>query len=356
MSQSTRPRIAVIGGGIRGRGYAAAVQQNPHADLVALCDPSEAVRRSLADEVGVPVHVDATELLAAHDDLTAAIIATPDATHLAPVMACLDRGLDLMIEKPLATETAQAVEMAEAARRAGVRTLVAFENRWNPKFQSVHQDLRDTGGTMVNQVLTLNDTVMVPTRMLSWAAGSTPGWFLFPHSLDMALWLGGSSPVEVVARGVKQHLVEQGVDTWDAITATFTMADGSLVTLNSQWVLPEGMPSVFDFNVEVNTTRSAYRVTISDSGVRRHDATRTDFLHAPETDLRGRASGLMRSMTDDFVDLLHGAPLDLPDIDHGLLVTAAVAAAHDSLSDGLPRPITIPTSSSTPTLASLTHH
>jgi len=336
---TSAPHFAVIGGGIRGRGYAAAIQQNRDAELVAVCDPSPEVRTALAADLGVPVHPDTASLLAAHPEVTAAVVATPDAAHLVPVTACLDRGLDLLIEKPLATDLAEARTMAEAVRRAGVRTMVAFENRWNPKFQSVLADVRSTDGQVVNQVVNLNDTIFVPTRMLSWAAASTPGWFLFPHSLDLATWLGGSRPVEVVARGVRRHLPALGIDTWDAISATFTMADGSLVTLNSQWVLPEAMPAVFDFRYELNTTAAAYRIEISDSGVTRYGGTGVTALHAPERDLHGRQTGLIATMTDDFIDLLNGAELELPDVEQGLLITAAIDAVHQSLADGQAHPI-----------------
>jgi len=335
------PCFAVIGGGIRGRSYAAAIRQHPGAELVAVCDPAPAQRATLADELGVPVHADLDELLAAHTELTAAVVATPDATHLAPVLACAERGLGLLIEKPLATDLAQAVTMARAVRQSGVHTMIAFENRWNPRFQTVHADLAASGGEVVNQVITLNDTIYVPTRMLSWASASTPGWFLFPHMLDLATWLGGGQPIEVVARGVRQHLPRLGVDTWDAITATFTMSDGSLATLSSQWVLPEGMPSVFDFRYELNTTAAAYRIEISDTGVTRYGDRGATALHAPPRDHRGRETGAIPAMIDDFVALITGTPLDLPDIEQGLMITAAIDACHQSLTDGQPRTIDV---------------
>ena len=41
----------------------------------------------------------------------------------------------------------------------------------------------------------LNDTLFVPTSMLSWAARSTVGWFLLPHLVDLALRLSDKTPV-----------------------------------------------------------------------------------------------------------------------------------------------------------------
>jgi predicted dehydrogenase len=332
------PRIGIVGGGIRGSMFAAAVQQHPEARLVALCDPSPAVRQRNADALGVPVHPDLSAMLAAHPDLTAAIIATPDFAHREPAVQCAERGLDLLIEKPLATTTADAQAIVAASEASGSRVMLGFENRWNQKFIEVRQQISGGAlGAVVNQVVNLNDTVFVPTQMLSWADRSSPAWFLMPHSLDLAMWLSDTTPVEVFARGSKRILPARGVDTWDAISASFRMSDGSIVVLNSQWVLPETAPSVFDLRYEVHTETATFHIDISDSGVTRYDSTGVSWLQFGVYERHGKLSGVPIDMADDFIALLNGEKRSVPDAAHGYRVTAAIAAVHRSLETGQPQ-------------------
>jgi predicted dehydrogenase len=239
-----------------------------------------------------------------------------------------------MIEKPLATTGQDAAAIVEAAETAGTMIMVGFENRWNPKFAEIRRQLSARGDRMVNQVVNLNDTLFVPTGMLSWSAKSSPGWFLMPHSLDLATWLSGADPVEVFARGRRGLLTGRGIDTWDAITASFAMSDGSLLVLNSQWVLPETSPSVFDFRYELHTESASYHVDIAHDGVTRYDETGASWpqfgLHSDHRGLHG----IPIAMADDFIAALNGTDLALPDGRQGELITRAIEAVHTSLSSG----------------------
>jgi predicted dehydrogenase len=337
---STHPRVGVIGGGIRGSMFARAVAQHPEATLVAMCEPAAAARERNAHSLGVPVYADLGTMLDAHPDLTAAIIATPDFAHRDPAVACAERGLDLLVEKPLATSVADAEAIVAAVAAGGARVMVGFENRWNPKFLEVRRQLSaGAAGRIVNQVADLNDTLFVPTRMLSWAASSSPAWFLMPHSLDLTMWISDASPTEVFARGTSRLLPSLGVDTWDAVTASFAMSDGSIVVLNSQWVLPVSAPAVFDFRYEVNTETSSFRLGISDSGVTRYDPDGVSWLQFGVYERHGRLRGTPIDMADDFIAWTAGAQDSVPDAAHGLLVTRAIEAVHRSLDTGQPQPI-----------------
>lgn len=336
-----RARVVVVGGGIRGSMFAAALQQNPGSELVAICEPRDRVRQQLSQQLGVPGYADLDTLLTACSGLDAAVVATPDPAHADPVVRCARAGLDLLIEKPLATTTEDAEAILQAIESAGVRAVVGFENRWNQQFLQVHRELSSgERGRVVHQVSNLNDTVFVPTQMLSWAGDSSPAWFLMPHSLDLTMWLSGARPVEVFARGVRRVLPALGVPTWDTVTASFLMSDDSVVVLNSSWVLPTSMPSVFDFRHELHTDTTSYQLAISPSGITRYDAQRGDWVQLGVHERRGRLRGIPIDMLDDFVDLLNGQDLDLPDARHGLLVTRSIVAVHASLDSG--RPETIP--------------
>ncbi|MVA77779.1 gfo/Idh/MocA family oxidoreductase [Auraticoccus sp. F435] len=333
-------RVAVVGAGIRGSMFARAIQQNPTAELVALVEPAESTRTRVAQQLQIPVYADVAELLERHPDLTGAVIATPDPTHRAPAVACAEAGLHLLVEKPLATTGEDAEAITAAVERAGVQAVVGFENRWNERFAEVRRQLASKEhGRVVHQVSNLNDTVFVPTEMLSWAGTSSPAWFLMPHTLDLTMWLSDAVPVEVFARGVQRVLPALGVPTWDTVTASFLMSDGSVVVLNSSWVLPTSMPSVFDFRHEVHTDTTSYQIEISPSGVTRYDAERGSWLQFGVHERSGRLRGVPIDMVDDFVDLLNGADLDLPDVRHGLTVTRSIEAVHASLASGRPEPI-----------------
>jgi len=331
------PQVVVVGGGIRGSMFAATVQQHPDAALVALCDPSPSVRERNAQTLGVPVYADLHAMLAAHPEATAAIIATPDFAHRDAAVDCASRGLDLLVEKPLATTSDDAEAIRAAADAAGSRVVVGFENRWNQKFIEVRDQLsQGTAGRTVTQVVNLNDTRWVPTSMLSWAAQSSPAWFLMPHSLDLTMWLTGTTPVEVFARGTRRILPGLGVDTWDAVSASFLMSDGSTVVLNSSWVLPESAPSVFDFRYELQAEHTAYHLDISYDGVTRYDPNGVSWLQFGVHERHGRLEGIPIDMARDFIAALNGEPRDLPDAAHGCLVTAAIEGVHTSLAAGLP--------------------
>lgn len=332
------PQVAVVGGGIRGSMFAATVQQHPSARLVALCDPAPAVRERNADALGIPVYADLTAMLDAHAELTAAIIATPDFAHREPALLCVERGLDLLVEKPLATASEDAQAIRAAAEASGSLVMLGFENRWNQKFVEVRQQLAAAGqGSLVTQVAHLNDTRWVPTQMLSWAARSSPAWFLMPHTLDLTMWLTGTKPVEVFARGTRRILPALGVDTWDSVTASFAMSDGSTVVLHSQWVLPETAPSVFDFRYEVHTETSTFHLNLSHDGVTRYDPSGISWPQFGVYQRHGRLLGVPIDMANDFLALLDGEKRDVPDAAYGCRITAAIEAVHASLDTGLPQ-------------------
>lgn len=330
---SDRLHVAVVGAGIRGRMYGSVVQEHPDSTLVGFCENSEPVATVVADQYGVPVRPSLAELLDGLDEVDAVIIATPDFAHREAGEEALRAGLHTMFEKPLATTLTDAKALQQAATGAG-HVMLGFENRWNPSFQTVRHTLEQSQQTFVAQRANLQDTHWVPREMLPWSGQSTPAWFLMPHSLDMAMWLSDAEPVEVFARGVRKVLTADGISTWDRITASFLMSDDSLVSLDSGWTLPTGRPAVFDFRFEVETAREHYLVEIDRSGVTRVNDAGVSYVANAERDGRGRLRGAPVDMTRDFIDLCRGAEVEYPSLEHGLKITTALDALHESLNSG----------------------
>ena len=111
-------RIAVIGAGHMGRLHASKVAASPGATLAGVADIHAERAEAVGREFGAPAAVDMGELLA-HAD--AAIVAVPTVKHFAVVQEILARGLDVLIEKPIAATLAEADELlAQAAAAARV--------------------------------------------------------------------------------------------------------------------------------------------------------------------------------------------------------------------------------------------
>ncbi len=127
-------RLLVVGAGSRGSAYADYVRRHPsEGRVVAVAEPRPVRRARLADLHDVPAsrrYSDWRDALDGSPDVDAAVIATPDAAHVEPVVAVAERGCALLVEKPLAPTLDGCLEIVEAVERAGTVCAVAHVMRY----------------------------------------------------------------------------------------------------------------------------------------------------------------------------------------------------------------------------------
>jgi len=117
---SPRLNVAVVGAGYWGPNLARNFRASPEWNLAAICDLDLDRAQRVSDAVGgVPVVSSLAEVLA-DPAIHAIAVATPARTHHPIVLAGLDAGKHVIVEKPLADERARGLEMVERARSNGL--------------------------------------------------------------------------------------------------------------------------------------------------------------------------------------------------------------------------------------------
>jgi predicted dehydrogenase len=125
---TVRPlRLAIAGAGLIGRAHAQRIALLHGCDLAAIADPSPAAV-ALASEHGVPLYADLAALLAAEKP-DGVILATPNALHVPGALLCLEAGVPVLVEKPVADTVDEAQRLVEAAARTQVPVLVGHHRR-----------------------------------------------------------------------------------------------------------------------------------------------------------------------------------------------------------------------------------
>ena len=116
----SKVRVGLIGAGYIASWHADALRATDGVEITAVCDPSEAAGKALADGLGVRVFADVADLIAA-GVCDAVHILTPPQLHHALALQCLRGGLHVLVEKPVATSAEETAEVQATARENGVR-------------------------------------------------------------------------------------------------------------------------------------------------------------------------------------------------------------------------------------------
>jgi predicted dehydrogenase len=133
-----RLRVAVIGLGSMGANHARVLAAMAEAELVAVCDVNEARLGAVAVAPGTAGYAGYRELLAG-ERLDAAVVAVPTRLHLEVALACIDRGLTLLVEKPLGADLEECLRLKAAAEQAGVPLMPGHIERFNPVVREVRR-------------------------------------------------------------------------------------------------------------------------------------------------------------------------------------------------------------------------
>lgn len=224
-SSASRLPIAVIGTGAIGRMHIERALRSPDVVVAAVADtgPSAA---ELGAALGVPHFADVHTLLD-RVPVRAALVATPNAAHADVALACIARGLPVLVEKPIADTVAQAERLCDAADAARVPVLVGHQRRHNPILRRARQ-LVD-GGLLGRPVsATAMATWLKPDAYfdLAWRRepGGGPVLINLIHDIDMLRWLLGeiAEVQAVTSNAVRGFAVE------DSAAVLLRFANGAL--------------------------------------------------------------------------------------------------------------------------------
>ena len=127
-------RVAVIGAGHMGRHHARIYSELDGCELVAVVDKEPDRARKIASQFGGEAHTSMADV--AHE-LDAVSVAVPTVYHAEVAIPLMERGVAVLVEKPLAPDSRSAKHLLEACRRCNCLLQVGHSERFNPVVQAM---------------------------------------------------------------------------------------------------------------------------------------------------------------------------------------------------------------------------
>jgi UDP-N-acetylglucosamine 3-dehydrogenase len=215
--------VGVIGVGVMGSNHARVFSGLQGAALVGVADPDRRQAEFVARTLSCTAVADVAGLLDLNID--AVTIAAPTHLHRDIALACIARGIHVMVEKPIASSVEEGRDIIEAARRAGVTLMVGHVERFNPAVETIKEALRD------EDILSIAITRVGPFPPRMSNVGVVID--LAVHDIDLIRWFTDSEIVEV-----QPQLSSAVAEREDIALLQFRTASGVLAHINTNWLTP----------------------------------------------------------------------------------------------------------------------
>ena len=223
LNAQDRLKLGVVGVGVMGRNHARVLAEMAGVELVGIVDPDPKQREAVAATLGCAAFTDLDELLA--HDLDAVTIAAPTHLHHDLAMACIARGVNLLVEKPIAPTVEEGRAIVAAARRAGVTLMVGHVERFNPAVEAIKRAIQG------QDILSIAITRVGPFPPRMSNVGVVID--LAVHDIDLIRWFTDSEIVEI-----QPQLSSAVAEREDIALLQFRTASGVLAHINTNWLTP----------------------------------------------------------------------------------------------------------------------
>lgn len=229
-------KVALVGVGRMGRIHADVTERIPNLNVVCVSDLNLDAAREVATRFDA--RADNLQATLAADDVQAVVVSTPTLTHEEVILASIEAGKPVFVEKPLAHDLAASDRIVAAVRATGVKVQVGFQRRYDPALQEARRQI-DAGelGKIEGFRAVDRDTSPPPVEFLKGSGGIFVD--LGIHDLDTARFLVGEvTEVHAIGGAITDpSLAEHGL--FDTAVATLRFENGAVGTiecaLNSPW-------------------------------------------------------------------------------------------------------------------------
>ncbi len=244
-NQMAKTKIAIAGLGVIGRKHASAMSSSPTCELTAVVDSDPDVTK-LAHNQGVTYH-DSLDEMFEQTPVDAVIISTPNALHAAQGIKCVERGLNVLVEKPFATSVEEARSLIKAAEENKVQILVGHYRRFNSQVIRAKDIIASgrigklIGVSAIWAMKKHDEYYSIPWRTES---GGGPILTNLIHDIDCLRWICGE--IESVTSQTSNNVRGNNVEDTAAISLKFH--NGALGTI----LLSDAAPSPWAFEASTS--------------------------------------------------------------------------------------------------------
>lgn len=211
-------RIAIVGTGSRGtRCFGALLKNRTDAEITALCDVNPVRSRAAAEELGITTKFyNSIEEMAEKETLDGVIITTPDYLHHDVAITALKSGWNVLIDKPIATNARDGLDIVKTAEKSGLTVMIGFNLRHHRVLKRLKQIIDDG---VLGKVFLLENREFYDggrTYMSRWNRlySATGGLWIHKgsHDFDVFNWLlGFPKPLRVTSFAAVNVLNPEGL-------------------------------------------------------------------------------------------------------------------------------------------------
>ena len=238
-------KVAVIGVGAMGRNHARIYSELPDVKLVGVADPDTKIVEELARRYGTSAYTDYVRLLDEQKP-DAVTVAVPTVDHLEVALQVIERGIHLLVEKPIAFSVEEGQQIIDAAEQTQVKLVVGHIERFNPAVIALKAHLANGELGRVFQIEARRQGPF-PARVRDVGVVID----LAVHDLDVIRYVSGTEVTRVYAETERRiHSTHE-----DLLTGLVRLTDGVIGMLTINWLTPTKIRELY-----VTGERGMFRV------------------------------------------------------------------------------------------------
>jgi predicted dehydrogenase len=305
-SHDKRPlRLAIVGLGLIGRRHAAAIKQIDSIEICAVVDTDSEII-SQATHSGVVTFSDLSDMIDTVNP-DGIILATPTNYHVSQGLTCVEAGIPVLIEKPIADDVAEACHLVQQSETLNTAVMIGHHRRFNPIIQKAKQmlDAHEVGDI---RVIDAKCWFYKPDHYFEIAPwrknkGAGPVSINLVHDIDLLRYLCG----DIIEVQAVMSTSARGFEVENVAAAIFRFENGAIGTISVSdssvspwsWEFTSGENPVYPF-----TEQSAYYISGSHAALAIPELTL--WQHAQNADWLSPMSPTLKQvdMSDPLVNQL----------------------------------------------------
>lgn len=312
-------------------------------NVAALCSRNLDKAQQWAREFRVDKGYNNFDEMLEKENLDVVVVCTPDPHHTHYVLKALDAGCHVVVEKPLATSSADCERIAKKAAVVGKKVITLYHKRLDPLWlESRNRVMSGDYGPLQMGSAYIENPISVPAGgyfQSNMVEMTNPNWFLGTHFYDLLRYITGMNPVQVSAYRYYGKLQSLGLNAEDAIKADFLFKNNESVSFLLAWNLPEHTPyltkqgMVLHFQNGELDLDGTLRGFIA-AGPDTYSHANPYFMQKNRSGWSGYGARFLEEVMYSLRDTSYVTSVELPSIESGWWATAMAEAVEQSADQG----------------------